>query len=133
MSVAYYAWAALVLGFGWTWLLGAWLALAATAVPLAAAAAQWATRRPGLLAGAVMAAGAGIVLAGGPAVGLWYRITGDGAGPHLVQGVADVLIALALALVLPRHGSTRGWALVLALPLAWVAGRGLDVLYGVLG
>ena len=119
MSVAYYAWAALVLGFGWSWLLGAWLVLSATAVPAAGVAAQWATRRPGVLAGALMAAAGGIVIAG--------------HGDRVVQLVADAVVALALTVVLPRHASTRLWAVVLTLPLAWLAARGLDALYGVLG
>jgi Family of unknown function (DUF6518) len=133
MSVAYYAWAALVLGFGWTWLLGAWLVLSATAVPAAAVAAQWATRRPGAAAGLLVAAAAGLVLGSGGALRLWYRLTGTWQGPHVVQGVVDVLVALALVLLLPRHRSTRVWAVVLALPMAWLAGRGLDVFYAVVG
>src|SRR4051794_11737415 len=132
MSVAYYAWAALVLGFGWTWLLGAWLVLSATAVPATAVAAQWATRRPGPLAGLLMAAGAGLVLGSGGAQRLWYWLTESWQGPHLTQGVVDVLVALALILLLPRHRSTRGWAAVLVLPMAWLADRGLDLFYGVL-
>jgi Family of unknown function (DUF6518) len=133
MSVAYYAWAALVLGFGWSWLLGAWLVRSATAVPVAAVAAQWATRRPGPLAGLLMAAGAGLVLGGEGAQRLWYWLTDWWQGPHLVQGVVDVLVALTLILLLPRHLSTRGWAAVFALPMAWLAGRGLDVFYAVVG
>ena len=55
MSVAYYAWAALVLGFGWNRLLVAWLLLSVTAVPAVAAAVQWATRRPRPVSGALLA------------------------------------------------------------------------------
>src|SRR4051794_2658049 len=91
MSVAYYGWAALVLGFGWTWLLGAWLVLSATAVPAAAVAAQWATRRPGAAAGLLVAAAAGLVLGSGGALRLWYRLTDGWTGPHLVQDLVDVL------------------------------------------
>ena len=35
--------------------------------------------------------------------------------------------------VLPWHGRTRLWALVLLLPATWLAGRGLDVLAALLG
>jgi hypothetical protein len=125
MSVAYYAWAALVLGFGWNRLLVAWLLLSVTAVPAVAAAAQWATRRPGPVPGALQAGAAGIVLAGG-------AVLGD-AGSHPVQAVADVAAAAVLVAVLPRHGRIRLWALVLLLPATWPAGRGLDVLAALLG
>jgi hypothetical protein len=125
MSVAYYGWAALVLGFGWSRLLVAWLLLSATAVPAVAAAVQWGTRRPGPVPGALVAGAAGIVLAGGAVLG--------GAGAHPVQAVADVVAAAALVVVLPRHGRTRLWALVLLVPATWLAGRGLDVLAALLG
>jgi hypothetical protein len=125
MSVAYYAWAALVLGFGWNRLLVAWLLLSVTAVPAVAAAAQWATRRPGPLPGALLAGAAGIVLAGG-------AVLAD-AGAHPVQAVADVVAAVVLVAVLPRHGRTRLWAPALLLPATWLAGRGLAVLAALLG
>ena len=125
MSVAYYAWAALVLGFGWNRLLVAWLLLSATAVPAVAAEAQWATRRPGPLPGALVAGTAGIVLAGG-------AVLGD-AGAHPVQAVADVAVAGVLAAVLPRHGRTRLWALALLAPATGLAGLGLGVLAALLG
>ncbi len=125
MSVAYYAWAALVLGFGWNRLLVAWLLLSATAVPAVAAAVQWATRRPGPLPGALLAGAAGIVLAGGAVL--------TDAAAHPVQAVADVVTAAALVAVLPRHGRTRLWALVLLVPATWLAGRGLDLLAALLG
>jgi hypothetical protein len=133
MSLAYYAWAALVLGFGWTWLLGAWLVLSATVVPVVAAAVHWATRRAGVLAGAVMAATAGLVLAGDGVLRLWYWLTEGWPGLHLVQGVVDVLVALILTVVLPRQRSTRVWAVVLALPMAWLAAQALPAFYAVVG
>ncbi|WP_141242915.1 hypothetical protein [Geodermatophilus obscurus] len=125
MSVAYYAWAALVLGFGWNRLLVAWLLLSATAVPAVAAAVQWATRRPGPLPGALLAGAAGIVLAGGAVL--------TDAAAHPVQAVADVVAAALLAAVLPRDGRTRLWAVVLLAPATWLAGRGLAVLAALLG
>jgi hypothetical protein len=125
ISVAYYAWAALVLGFGWNRLLVAWLLLSVTAVPAVAAAVQWATRRPGPLPGALLAGAAGIVLAGG-------AVLAD-ARAHPVQAVADVVVAAVLVTVLPRHGRTRLWAPALLLPATWLAGRGLAVLAALLG
>lgn len=112
MSLAYYAWAALVLGFGWNRLLVAWLLLSVTVVPAVAVAAQWATRRPGPLPGALLAGAAGIVLAGG-------AVLAD-AGAHPVQAVADVVAAAVLVAVLPRHGRTRLWAPALLLPATWL-------------
>ncbi len=122
MSVAYYAWAALVLG--WNRLLAAWLLLSVTAVPAVGAAGQWATRRAGPLPGALLAGAAGTVLAGG-------AVLAD-AGTHPVQAVADVAVAAVLVAVLPRHGRIRLWALVLLAPTIWLAGRGLDVLAALL-
>ena len=55
MSVGYYAWASFVLDVGWSAQAYLWLGVALTVVPVAAAAAQWATRRRGVLPGAVMA------------------------------------------------------------------------------
>jgi hypothetical protein len=117
MTLAYYAWAAGVLGFGWNRLLPVWLVLSVTAVAAAAVAAWWGTRRAGALPGALMAGAAGIVIAG------------HGTG---IQLVVDVAVAVVLVLLLPRHRSTRSWAVVLVLPMAWLAGHGLDVLYAVL-
>jgi hypothetical protein len=129
MTMAYYGYAALVLGFGWNRLLPVWLVLSATAVAVTAGVAREATRRPGALPGAAVALAAGIVLAGGEFLPLWYRLTGTGGGAplvHPVQGVVDVVVAVVLVLVLPRHRSTRGWGLLLLAPLTAVAGQLLD-------
>ena len=125
MTVAYYAWAALVLDFGWdVRLLVAWLVLSATAVPVTAAAVHWATRRTGWLPGALLAMAAAITLGGGALAD---------AGDHPVQAGADVLIAVVLVVVLPRDARTRLWAVGLTAPLTWVAAQLLDVLRSVLG
>ncbi len=124
MTLAYYAWAALVLGFGWNRLLPAWLVLSATAVAAVAAAVQQAARRPGVRAAAVVAAVVGIVLGGG-ALG--------GPGGHPVQAVADVVVAGLLVAVLPRDARTRWWTLALLVPVTVLAARGLDLLRGLLG
>ncbi|MGY1594657.1 DUF6518 family protein [Geodermatophilus sp. SYSU D00708] len=137
MTLAYYAWAAWVLGFGWSPLLPAWLVLSATAVAATAAGCWWATRRAGLLPGAVVALTAGVTLAGGEAAALLWTLTG-GAGPgfrtaHPVQGWVDAVVAVVLVAVLPRSGRTRLWALVLLAPATWLAARGLEVLAQLLG
>ena len=112
MTVAYYAWAALVLGFGWTLELPVWLVLSVTAVPVFAVVVQESTRRAGALPGALLAVASGVVLARG-AVG---RLPDGDVRP--VQLVADVVVAVLVCGVLPRHRSTRAWALALTLPLA---------------
>ena len=125
MTVAYYAWAALVLDRGWELrLLVAWLVLSATAVPLTAAAGHLATRRTGWLPGAALALAAGIVLGGG--------VLAD-PGAHPVQAVVDLAVAVVLVVVLPRDGRTRLWAVALTAPLTWCAAQLLDVLRSALG
>ncbi|MFW3172746.1 hypothetical protein [Geodermatophilus sp. CPCC 206100] len=124
MSVAYYAWAALVLGFGWNRLLVAWLVLSATAVPPVAAAVHRATRRPGWPAGALLAGAAGIVLAGG-------AVLGDAAA-HPVQAAADVLVAAVVVGALPPSRRTRLAAVVLLAPATGLAALGLRLLAAVL-
>ncbi|MGY1830117.1 hypothetical protein ACI8AA_06755 [Geodermatophilus sp. SYSU D01180] len=130
MTVAYYAWAAVVLGFAWTpGLLAAWLVLSATAVPVTAAAAWQGTRADGPLPGALVAGIAGIALAGGDAPALWP----GGADPRPVQAAADIVTAVLLTAVLPRCRGTRAWALALVVPATAAAAAGLHVLRAVLG
>ena len=120
MTVAYYAWAALVLDRGWELrLLAAWLVLSATAVPLTAAAVRWATGRTGPVPGALLAMAAAITLGGGVLLD---------AADHPVQAVVDVAVALVIVVVLPRAARTRLWAAALTLPLAVLAAQLLDVL-----
>ena len=128
MTVAYYAWAAWVLGFGWSRLLPVWLVLSATAVAVFAVVVHRATRGAGLLPGAVTALAAGTTLAGGAVPGLRSGDTG-----HAVQGVVDVVVAVVLLAVLPATPRTRLWAVLLVVPAAVVAGRLLDVLRAVTG
>jgi hypothetical protein len=123
MSVAYYAWAAEVLGFGWNRrLLAAWLVLSLTAVPATALAAWWSARRSGPVPGALLAGLAAIALGGGVVrqqLGIW-----TGSQPYLmaqpVQAAVDIVVALVLVLALPRHLGTRVWAALLTVPLVWL-------------
>jgi hypothetical protein len=123
MSVAYYTWAAEVLDFdGNVRLLVGWFVLALTVVPATAVAVWWATRREGVVPGALLGGVTAIVLAGGAA---WWQIEiWTGMQPFLVdrtvQAVVDVVVALVLVVGLPRHVRTRIWASVLTIPLAWV-------------
>lgn len=136
MTVGYYTWAALVLGFGWDLrLLAVWLVLSVTAVPVVGAGVHGATRHPGVLPGALLALAAGITLAGGAVPGTWDAWTGvlPGTAAQPVQAAVDVVVALVLTLALPRHRPTRLWALSLAVPMTWLADRLLDVLRQVLG
>ena len=135
MTVAYYAWAAVVLRFGWSPQLVPWLLLSSTAVAGAAVAAREGTRRPGALPGALMAMAAGIALAGGSLQRLGQVLAGDlpAIAGRPVQAAVDVLVAVLLAVALPRHRATRGWALVLTVPLTGLAAVLLQRLYQVVG
>jgi hypothetical protein len=134
MSVAYYGWAVLVLGFGLranAVLLVAWWVLSVTAVPLFAVGVRWAAAHRGVVPGALLAGAAALAVADGTLRQLW--LAGTGALPagfplHPVQAVAGVVVAVVVAGVLPRHGRTRAVALVLLAPAALVATAGLDVL-----
>ncbi|MCF6745061.1 hypothetical protein E9529_12380 [Blastococcus sp. KM273128] len=137
MTLAYYAYAAWVLHFGWNRLLPVWLGLSATAVALTSAGVWWATRRSGPLPGAVLALAAGIVLARGEFLALWWAVTdpvdGAPAPVHPVQGVVDAAVALVLVLVLPRSRSARVWGLLLLAPATVLALRLSHVFGGLIG
>ena len=123
MSIAYYAWAAEVLDWGWNrQLLGSWLVLSVTAVPATGLAAWWASRRPGVLPGALLAVLAAIAFGGGVVrqqIGIW-----TGSQPYLmaqpVQAAVDIVVALVLVLGLPQHWRTRLWAVALTVPVVWL-------------
>jgi hypothetical protein len=93
-------------------------------------AADWATRRRGVLPGAVLALAAGVVLTGGAVRQLWW--TGTGVLPDAlarpVQAGVEVAVVLVLTVLVPRRLRTRLWALALLLPMAWLAERLLDLL-----
>ncbi|WP_113800437.1 DUF6518 family protein [Blastococcus sp. TF02-8] len=136
MTLAYYAYAAWVLHFGWSRLLPVWLVLSATAVAVTAAGSWWATRRSGPLPGAGLALAGGIALAGGAFLPLWRRLTGTAAEGelllHPVQGVVDGVVAVLLVAMLPRHLTTRLWGLALLAPMTWLALRLFDRFSGLI-
>jgi uncharacterized protein DUF6518 len=123
MSIAYYAWAAEVLDWGWNrQLLGSWMVLSVTAVPATGLAVWWASRRPGVLPGALLAVLAAIAFGGGVVrqqIGIW-----TGSQPYLmaqpVQAAVDIVVALVLVLGLPQHWRTRLWAVALTVPVVWL-------------
>ncbi|MGY1839004.1 MULTISPECIES: DUF6518 family protein [unclassified Modestobacter] len=132
MTVAYYAWAALVLDFGWSGrLLVVWLLLSATAVPATGAVVHRATRRAGWLPGALLGVPAGLVLGSGAA----RQLRSEWVQPGLllpdrpVQVAAELVTAVALVAVLPRDRRTRLWATAFAVPAVWLAPSALDLLH----
>jgi hypothetical protein len=131
MTAAYYGWAVRVLGFGYDpGLVLTWLVLSATAVAAVAAVSWEATRRRGPLPGALLALVAGTALAGGALrnLSLWW--SGASLLLHPVEAGVEVAVALAVTLAVPRHAATRLWAVVLVVPMWWLAGELLDRLYG---
>lgn len=133
MTLAYYGWAAAVLGFGWQWdLVVVWLLLSATAVPATGAVVHWATRRAGWRPGALLGVPAGLVLGSGAAREAW-RAWGDQALAAVVparpvQTVVELVTVVVLVAVLPRHRSTRFWAVLWAVPATVLAPHALDLL-----
>jgi hypothetical protein len=134
MTLAYYGWAVWVLGFGYEPdLIAAWLALSATAVAAVAAVSWWATRRPGVVAGALVGLIAGTALVGGALrlLFLWWDGSAVASALQPVQVAAELVAVLVITLVLPLHRSTRLWALAFTLPMWWLAQLLIDaVLYG---
>ena len=134
MTVAYYAWAVLVLGFGYEPdLIVAWLALSATAVAAVSMVSRWAMRRPGVVAGALVGLIAGTVLVGGAMrrLYLWEDGAAGAEASQPVQTVVEVLAVLAITLLLPLHRRTRLWAPALTVPLWWLADLAIQAgLYG---
>ena len=130
MTLAYYGWSAEVLHFGWQpRLVLVWLLASVTAVPAVAVAAAWASRRSGALPGSLLALPAGIALGGGVLWREWLLWTGS--APPLpgqpVQAVVDAVTSLVLVLALPRSARTRVWAVLLLVPMWWLATELLGV------
>ncbi|WP_152650354.1 DUF6518 family protein [Demequina aestuarii] len=130
MTVAYYAWAQLVLGFGYAREVAVWLVLAIVAVPLLAAGVRWARDRSDLLAGAATSLLAALALAGGSVQRVWLWAQGslpaESARP--VQAVLELAVAAAVVWWVPRSARARIWAVIAAVPIAWVVVRMLPEL-----
>lgn len=124
LTVGYYAFSVLVLGFPGGQLARRWAALAFTAVPLLAAAVRWASRERGLLAAGVVAGVAALALFDGHAVALLRDLTGSGLPPEIVrrpvQAVVEVGTALLAVALVARDSRTRVLAITLLFPAIWV-------------
>ncbi len=134
MTVTYYLYARLALGFAGGGHEGVWALAAVTVAPLAAAAAAWALRsaRPPA-AGAVLALLAALALAGGAVD--QYLLAARGLLPpevplHPVQAVAELGVVVLAVFVAPRDWARRGWAAAMLLPAAWVVARIVDAGFG---
>lgn len=112
-------------------------ALAVTAVPVIAFAVNWASRRRGILPGLVMGLAAAIPLADGPLRQLWLgygrNVLPAGFQLHPIQAALDVVMAVVIAGVLPRDRRTRFYALLLTVPMYWVATSMIDAVRASLG
>ena len=122
MTLAYYAWAQFVLGFGYTRYAAVWLVFSIVAVPLLAAGVRWARDGADLLAGVATSLLAALALAGGSVLRVWLWAQGslpaESARP--VQAVLDLAIAAAVAWWVPRTARARGWAVIAVVPITWV-------------
>jgi hypothetical protein len=131
VSAGYYVWATVVLHFPAGRLPLLWGPVAVTLAPLVAAMAWWASRERGLVAGAVHAACAGVALSDGSVrrawLGLATRVTGEPWRP--AQAALVLAVAVLVTVVVPRHASTRAWAVLLAIPMGALAPYAVDALY----
>ncbi|GAB7191668.1 hypothetical protein NUM3379_23760 [Kineococcus sp. NUM-3379] len=128
MVLGYYAWTAHVLGYPVGTYPRRWLAVAFSAVPLAALVLRWTFTRRGVLPGLALALAAGWVLAGGHVRRLWLALDGvpwPAGSAGLPVAAFEVLVAGVLAAVLPAHHRTRVVAVLLTVPAAvcWVLWR----------
>jgi Family of unknown function (DUF6518) len=132
MVSGYYLWTHAVLGYGGGPFELVWATLAVALCPALAAASWWATRRPGLLPAIVLAVPAGLTLASGPVNQVFLVLEGLLPEPtHWAQAIFDLVFAVLIVLVLPRHASTRLWGAFLCVPASLLAASMLEqVVYG---
>ena len=122
MCLAYYAWARYVMEFPVDRDFYLWTALAVSAVPVIATIVRWASFRQGVFAGLTLASVGALAVADGLAWQLWWAWVLNEAPDDFplqpFQGLLSIAVALVVAGGLPRHTSTRRYALVLLLPVA---------------
>jgi hypothetical protein len=85
------------------------------------------------VAGGLVALVAGTALVGGALrkLYLWWDGSVEAMALQTVQAAMELVAVLVISLVLPRHRSTRVWALALVLPMWWLADRVINLaLYG---
>jgi Family of unknown function (DUF6518) len=130
MTLAYYAWSQVVLGYGHTPFIFFWLAIAVGVVPLVAALAYWGRNASDVFAGVTAAFLAGLALRGGASQQLLLSFDGHVpmASTHPVQAGLELLVALCTLLWLPRTWSARLWGVVAIAPMAWCVGQLVAVL-----
>lgn len=130
MSIGYYAWTSLVLGYpGSGPLLLRWVGVAFTLVPLVAALVRWACHQSGAGSGLVLAAAASLALADPRVRQLWYAAVGDLPSDfplRPVQAVVSIATALVITLWLPRRAATRAWAGALLVPVTLLGSAALS-------
>ena len=119
MTVAYYAWAQVILGFGYTRDLVVWLVLAAAVVPPFAAVVRWGREGCDALAAGTAALLAALSFSGGALHRVWLAATGslpsDATRP--VQAALEVVVAVGVVLWLPRTRRARTWAALALVPV----------------
>jgi hypothetical protein len=136
MSLAYFAWSSVVLGFGVERYALLWLALAVSAVPVGASVSHWACNRRGALPGLVLAAVAALAVADRLAWQLWWAWVLDDAPDDFplrpFQAFFGIAVALVITAVLPRHHRTRRYAVLCLLSVAILIAGLIDRVLGTL-
>lgn len=130
LTVGYYAFSVLILGFPGGQLARRWATLAITAVPLLAAGVRWASRESGWVAAGVVAVVAALAMFDGHTVALMRDLTGSGMPPGMVRRPVQAFVevgtaVLAIALV-ARDWRTRALAITLLFPAIWVMPEIMD-------
>jgi hypothetical protein len=123
MIVAYYAWAQLVLGFGYTPYTVVWLVIAAAVVPLLTAVVRWGRDGSDALAAGAAAFLAALPFSGGALHRMWLATMGSVPSfvTRPVQAALEVAVAIGVVLWLPRTRRARLWAALALVPVTWVA------------
>lgn len=121
MTAAYYAWAQVVLGFASTRYMIAWIVLATTVVPPAAAVVRWSRDRSDPVAAVAIAALASLAFTGGAVRRVWLAASGaiPSAAAHPVQAALEVAVAAGVVMWLPRTRRARLEAALVLVPLGW--------------
>jgi hypothetical protein len=123
LTLGYYGWARLVLGYGASAAFLGWLFLSVTAVPALAALGCWTRGRGGFLAGVVAAGAAALVVLDGvlPQLVLAFRgLLPEGFPLRYVQAVVDVVSGGVVLALLATDRRARVTGLLSVVPAACV-------------
>jgi hypothetical protein len=122
MCLAYYSWASFVMGFPVARDIWLWTGLALTVVPVLGAAVRWSRDRKGPLPGLILASAGALAVVDGVIWQLWLAWTVTDFPEWFplrpFQAIANLSVALIIAVILPRDHLTRIWAIVLLVPIA---------------